>query len=78
MSSTEPGTPRRRWRGAHKQVSETRQVDVPAQKGVGAHRDFLCVTACGLEVPTTLASPKDEFVRCPDCRTAMAVAEAGQ
>jgi hypothetical protein len=62
--------------GPHLQVGETRTVDVPAQPGVGAHRDFLATTACEREVSTTLVTRIPARVRCPDCNTALAALPA--
>ena len=54
----------------HKQASEVFTLDVPAQPGVMAHRDYLVITACGQEVATTLVTRRDDKVRCPRCRAA--------
>lgn len=54
----------------HMQASDVRTVDVPAQHGVIAHRNFLVTTACGEEMPTTLVTRRRDKVRCPDCLAA--------
>jgi hypothetical protein len=61
----------RRWRLAaipHMQVGEPRIVDVPAQHGVMAHKNYLATTACGEEKSNTLVTREADGVRCPDCR----------
>jgi hypothetical protein len=58
----------------HKQVSDVRTVDVPAQPGVIAHRDYLVTTACRREMPTTLVTREDDRVRCTACKAATAAA----
>ena len=52
----------------HKQVSGLTWVAVPAQHGIGAYRKAMVTTACGQEVVTTLATRRDDRVRCPECR----------
>ena len=55
----------------HKQASEVRVVDVPAQHGLIAHQDYLVTTACGDEKPTTLTTRRDDQVHCARCLAAM-------
>jgi hypothetical protein len=58
--------------GPHMQVGETRTVEVPAQPGVMAHRDFLATTVCGRDdVASTLVTQTRDRVRCPDCLAEM-------
>src|SRR5712691_9544415 len=61
----------------HKQASDIRWADVPAQPGVGAHRDPVVTTACGQEIATTLVTRTNSRVRCPDCRAAIAPGDPG-
>ena len=73
MTATEARRQQMRARiGPHKQVSDVGWVNVPAQPryGVGAHRDPVVTTACGREVATTLATRRDDLVRCPNCLAA--------
>lgn len=58
--------------GPHMQASEKRIVDVPAQPGIMAHRQFLVDTACGREITTTLTTRRTDLVHCPDCVAATA------
>lgn len=57
--------------GPHKQVSERWSVEVPAQHGIIAHRNWLAKTACGKDVDTTMVTRRDDRVRCPDCLATM-------
>jgi hypothetical protein len=56
----------------HKRASDVRVVDVPAQHGIVAHKNYLVTTACGQEITTTLVSLDDERVRCAACKAAIA------
>lgn len=65
--------------GPHKQTGDVIKTSVPARLGVGAHTDFTVTTACGKTTQTTLATRRDDLVRCPDCLGAMAGApKAGE
>lgn len=74
MTAPAGEVPRRRaiYDIPHKQASEIRWVDVPAQPGVGAHRDPLVTTTCGDEMAATLVTRINRMVKCPDCRLALA------
>ena len=61
--------------GPHKPAGEKRWVDVPAARGVAAHRDHIVATTCGREVQTTLVTEQDDQVRCPACLAGMTADE---
>lgn len=68
--------PRRRLASIpHKQVGDLRVVDVPAGRGIMAHKDYLASTACGEEIAATLVTTRDEHVRCAACKAAMTAGE---
>lgn len=71
MSDTREARRRRLADTPHRQASEVRITDVPAQHGAIAHKNYMVTTACGQEMPTTLVTRRDDWVRCPDCRAAM-------
>jgi hypothetical protein len=51
----------------HLQVGATRVVDVPAARGIDAHRSYLASTACGAEVASTLVTRDRERTHCQAC-----------